>query len=70
MGENNQEGEKYMIKSFIKVKPSWSCRISIFATVKEAVGHFPVGPRLPLGLINGSVVPGIFATILPCQSVW
>ena len=26
-----------------------SCRISIFATVKEAVGHFPVGLRLPSG---------------------
>ena len=42
-----------------------SCRISIFATVKEAVGHFPVGLRLPLGLKNGSDVPGIFATIHP-----
>ena len=40
-----------------------SCRISIFATVKEAEAHF-------LGLKNGSDVPGIFATILLCQSVW
>ena len=47
-----------------------SCRISIFATVKEAEAHLPVGLRLPLGLKNGSDVPGIFATILPCQSVW
>ena len=44
-----------------------SCRISIFATVKEAVGHFPVGLRLPSGLKNGSDVPGIFATIHPCS---
>ena len=26
-----------------------SCRISILATVKEAVGHFPVGLRLRSG---------------------
>ena len=53
-----------------KAKSVSSCRISIFATVKEAEAHFPVGLRLPLGLKNGSDVPGIFATILPCQSVW
>ena len=47
-----------------------SCKISIFATVKEAEAHFPVGLRLPSGLKNGSDVPGIFATIHPCQSVW
>ena len=27
-----------------------SCRISVFATVKEGVGHFPVGLKLPSGL--------------------
>ena len=48
----------------------WLVTLCVFAIVKEAVGHFPVGPRLPLGLKNGSDVPGIFATILPCQSVW
>ena len=43
-----------------------SSKTSVFATVKEAVGHFPDGLRLPLGLKNGSNVPGIFATIHPC----
>ena len=52
-----------------KTKSVLSCRISVFATVKEAVGHFPVGLRLPSGLKNGSDVPGIFATIHPCSFV-
>ena len=33
-----------------ETKSVLSCRISVFATVKEAVGHFPVGLRLPSGL--------------------
>ena len=49
----------------IETKLVLSCRITVFATVKEAVGHFPVGLRLPSGLKNGSDVPGIFATIHP-----
>ena len=32
-----------------ETKSILSCRISVFATVKEAVGHFPVGLRLPSG---------------------
>ena len=32
-----------------ETKSVLSCRISVFATVKEAVGHFPVGLRLPSG---------------------
>ena len=42
-----------------------SCTINVFATVKEAVCHFPVGLRLPSDLKNGSDVPSIFATIHP-----
>ena len=38
------------------------CRINVFATVKEAVGHFPTGLRLSSGFKDGS---GIFATIHP-----
>ena len=43
-----------------------SSRISVYATVKVAIGHFPVGLRLPSGLKKGSDVPSIFATIHPC----
>ena len=46
-----------------------SSRISVYARVKVAIGHFPVGLRLPSGLKNGSDVPGIFATIHPCAVV-
>ena len=42
------------------------CRISVFATVKEGVGHFSVGLRLLSGLKSGSDVPGVFAEIHPC----
>ena len=33
-----------------ETKSVLSCRISVFAIVKEGVGHFPVGLRLPSGL--------------------
>ena len=42
-----------------------SSRISVFATLKETMSHFPVGLRLPSGSKNGSDVPGIFATLHP-----
>ena len=48
-----------------ETKSVLSCRISVFETVKEGVGHFPVGLRLPSGLKSGSDVLGIFATIHP-----
>ena len=48
-----------------ETKSVLSSRISFFAPIKEGVGYFPVGHRLPLGLKNGSDVPIIFATIHP-----
>ena len=32
-----------------ETKSVLSCRINVFARVKEKVGHFPVGLRLPSG---------------------
>jgi len=76
-GENKRYWQKWEKTNRIKTITWWnhssksvlSCRISVFATVKEAVGHFSVGLRLPSGWKNGSDVPGIFATIHPWREL-
>ena len=50
MGKNNQEEEKYMIKSFITVKPSQFYHVESVILQQEGVGHFPVRLSLPSGL--------------------